>query len=89
MNLVLSISASNASLPLSLAFPDSTLRQNPKHHFCNCLIGESKSCESTPLNEARWVTDTMSVMRAIKVKEIYKEWFKTVIKFTLPNSSLK
>ena len=22
-----------ASVPLSLAFPDSTVRQNPKHHF--------------------------------------------------------
>ena len=31
----------------------------------------------------------MSVMTAIKVKETYKEWFKTVIKFTLPSSSLK
>ena len=30
----------------------------------------------------------MSVMRAIKVKETYKEWFETVIKFTLPSSSL-
>ena len=30
----------------------------------------------------------MSVMTAIKVKETYKEWFKTVIKFTLPSSSL-
>ena len=28
-------------------------------------------------------------MRATKAKEIYKEWFKTVIKFTLPSSSLK
>ena len=33
--------------------------------------------------------DTMSVMRAIKVKETFKEWFKTVVKFTLPSSSLK
>ena len=31
----------------------------------------------------------MSVMRAIKVRETYKEWFKTVIKFTLSSSSLK
>ena len=31
----------------------------------------------------------MSVMAAIKVKETYKEWFMTVIKFTLPSSSLK
>ena len=28
-------------------------------------------------------------MRATKAKEIYKECFKTVIKFTLPSSSLK
>ena len=31
----------------------------------------------------------MSVMRAIKVKEIYKSWFKTITKFTLPSISLK
>ena len=31
----------------------------------------------------------MSVMRAIKVKETCKEWFKTVIKSTLPSSRLK
>ena len=28
-------------------------------------------------------------MRAIKVKETFKEWFKAVAKFTLPSSSLK
>ena len=28
-------------------------------------------------------------MRAIKVKETYKEWFETVIRFTRPSSSLK
>ena len=31
----------------------------------------------------------MSVIRAIKVKETYKEWLKTVIKFTLPSSTFK
>ena len=31
----------------------------------------------------------MSVMRAIKVKKTCKEWFKIVMKFTLPSSSLK
>ena len=30
----------------------------------------------------------MSFIRAIKGKETYKEWFETVIKFTLPSSSL-
>ena len=77
------------SVPLRLAFPDSTLGQNPKHHFRNYLIDVSKSCKSTPPNKARWIIDTMSVMTAIRVKETYKGWFKTVIKFTLPSSSLK
>ena len=31
----------------------------------------------------------MAATRTLKVKEIYKEWFKTVIKFILPSSSLK
>ena len=56
-----------------VTFSDSILRQNPKHHFRNYLIDVSKACESKLLNEARWIIDTMSVMRAIKVKEIYKE----------------
>ena len=38
------------SVPLSLAFPDSTLRQNPKHNIRYYLIDVSKACESTPLN---------------------------------------
>ena len=77
------------SVSLSSAFLDSSLRQYSKHHFRNYLNYISKACESTFLNEARWIIDTMSVIRAIKVKETYKEWLKTVIKFTLPSSSLK
>ena len=38
------------SVPLSLAFPDLILRQNPQHHFGNYLIDVSKACESTPPN---------------------------------------
>ena len=37
------------SVPISLTFPDSTLRQNPKHHICNYLIDVSKACKSLPL----------------------------------------
>ena len=76
-----------SSVLLSLVFPDSTLRQNPKYCFHNYLF--DVACESTRSNEGRWVIDTVSVMRAIKFKEKYKEWLKTVIKFTLPISSLK
>ena len=50
------------SVALSFAFPDSTLRQNPKHPFRNYLTDVSKACESTPSNEARWKIDSMSVM---------------------------
>ena len=55
------------TVPLSLAFPDSNLRQNPQHHFCNYLIVVSKTCESTSPNETLWIIDTISVVRAIKV----------------------
>ena len=72
-----------------LAFPDLILRQNLKHYFCNYLIDIRKACRSTPLNEAHWIIDIMSVMRTIKAKGTYKEWFKTVIKFTLASLSLK
>ena len=61
------------SVPLSLAFSDSALRQIPKHHIRNYLTDVSKACESTHPNEASWIMDTVSVMRVIKVKETYKE----------------
>ena len=47
---------------LNLVFPDSTHRQNLKDHFRNYLTDANKACESTPANEACWITDTMSVM---------------------------
>ena len=61
------------SAPLILAFPDSTLKQNPKHHLRNYLIVISKTCESTTPFEDRCIIDTMSVTRVIKDKETYKE----------------
>ena len=39
-------------VPLNLAFPDSTQRQDPKHHFCNYLINVSKTYKLIPPNEA-------------------------------------
>ena len=77
------------SVSLSLVFPNLPLRQNPKDHFRNYLIDGSKAFESTQLNECPWIIDTMSSMRAIRVKQTYKEWFNNDIKFTLPNSSLQ
>ena len=53
---------------IKLRFPDLTLRQNPKH-FLNYLIDVSKACESKHPIKARWIIDTMSVMRATKVKD--------------------
>ena len=44
-------------VPLSLAFPDSTHRQNPKQNFRNYLINVSKARETThpkPPKEARY-----------------------------------
>ena len=57
------------SVPLGLIFPDSSLKQNLTNHFRNYLIDLSKARESTPPNKAPWIIDTVSVVRAIKVKE--------------------
>ena len=67
------------SVPLNLVFPHSAITQNPKQHFRSYLIDVSKACESTLANEAPWIRDTMSVMSAIKVKQTYKEQFKTLM----------
>ena len=64
-------------------------RQIPKHHVRNHLIDVSKAYESPPLDGTGSIIDTMSVMRANENKETFKEWFKTVKKFTLPGSSEK
>ena len=46
-------------VPLSLAFPDSTHRQNPKQHFRNYLINVSKARESAhpkpPKRSPLWI----------------------------------
>ena len=65
---------------LSLAFPDSTHRQNARQHFCNYLINVSKARESTlpkPPNEAHYGY----YVRHEKVKDTFEEWFKTVLNF--------
>ena len=79
VNLIDAFRYTATSVSLNLAFLHSAITQNPKHHFRNHLIDVSKTCESTPPNEARWMRETMSVMRTFKVKETYKEWFKTIV----------
>ena len=58
-------------VPLNLAFPDSTQRQDPKHHFCNYLINVSKTYKLIPPNEAcyRYYVNHEKV---IKVKATFK-----------------
>ena len=75
-------------MSLSFAFPGSTYRQNPKH-FRNYLINVRKARESAPPkapNEARYGY-YVNHEKVTKVKETFKEWFETVVKFTLPSSS--
>ena len=75
--------------PQNLFFPDREIKYLRNLIPLRYLIDVSKACESTPPNKAHWITDIMSVMRAAKVKETCKEWFKTVIEFTLSSRSLK
>ena len=73
MNLVMGFRHPVTSLPLSLTFPYSTLRQNPKHHFRSYLIDASKAFESTALpNEVRWIIDTMSVIQSCQLSKLKK-----------------
>ena len=52
------------------------------------LIKVSKTCESTPPNEARYGY-YVNHEKVVKIKESFKGWFKTVVKFTLPSNSLR
>ena len=73
---------------IKLSLPKIDSYAKSKTSFRKYLIDVSKACESTRPNESHWLIDTISVIRAIKVKEIYKQYFKTVISSNLPSSSL-
>ncbi len=63
------------SVPLSIANPDSTLRQSSKHLLRNHLIEESHSLSLTSPSHCRWIIDGMEAMRSLKAKEINSKWF--------------
>ena len=76
------------SVPLSLANPDSTLRQGQKHTLRNHLIEISKSAEATPPSNARWIIDTMALIRTAKTKNTYKDFFEQIIRLSIPKENL-
>ena len=73
------------SVPLSLAFPDSTVRQNPKHHFLTSNWYDQSLSTNTP----KWSPLDNWYYVSHERCQSYKEWYMTIIKFILPSSSLK
>ena len=59
------------SIPLGIGSPDGTLRQSPKNIFWNFLIYQSSAMETQPPFQARWIIDTMTIMRSVKSKKTY------------------
>eukprot|EP00794_Sanderia_malayensis_P020960 gene20960-23010_t len=72
------------SLPLSIANPDSTLRQSSKHVLRNFTNQESKSIEATCPDKCRWLIDGMAAIRWLKARKTYKEWIQSLIQFLYP-----
>ena len=72
------------SVPLSIANPDSTIRQSSKHLLRNHLIEESHSLALTSPSHCRWIIDGMAAMRSLKAKETYSKWFMSLLSCIKP-----
>ena len=72
------------SVPLSIANPDSTLRQSSKHLLRNHLIEESHSVALTSRNHCRWIVDGMAAMRSLKAKGTYRQWLLSFLRYIKP-----
>ena len=55
------------------------------HTFWNFLIDQSIAIETKPTFEALWIIDTIAIMRSVKSKKAYKEWFTALIKIVTSN----
>ena len=74
------------SLPLSLAFPDGTMRQGAKSVFREHLLNSKKvsaKLHSVPKN-ARWIYDGMRLFITTKPQKNYKEYFRNILKAATP-----
>ena len=69
------LKCSITSTPLIIENPDGTLRQSLKNTFRNFLIDQSSAVETQPIFQALWIIETMAIMRGVKSKETYKDWF--------------
>ena len=75
------------TVPLSIANPDHSLRGGSKSNMRNFIVHESNAIENMPPSDSRWLFDTMSVMRSLKPKETYEEWFDYIINITMPRQA--
>ena len=72
------------SLPLSIAFPDSSLYQGDKAGFRNFIMKNSNSVSCCFPTNSKWIYDGMAVMRAIKPRKTYFEWCVEILRYIKP-----
>ncbi len=72
------------SVPLSIAMPDGMLQTAQKHLLRNHIIQEADALTQQCPQNARWLIDGMAVMRSIKPKASFSDWFIGLLKFVTP-----
>ena len=78
------------SVPLlSLASPDSDLRQGNKASFRNHLIADSSAESTIALPAAAWLVDGMAAVRSVQPKATWDEYATAYFKFCLPSPSVR
>ena len=69
------------SLPLSIAFPDSSLYQSDKAGSRNYIMKSSNSVSSSFPQIPKWINDGMAAMHSLKPRSTYMEWFIDSLKY--------
>ena len=72
------------SLPLSVATPDSGLRQTDKASLRNFLQDEANATTKNVPRCAGWFVDGLAAVRSLKPKETYGEWIDSLLRFITP-----
>jgi len=72
------------TFPLSLATPDGNLRQGQKSLLRNYMIDQANAVNDKPSQTARWLFDGMAILRQLKPKETFREFFDSLVKPITP-----
>ena len=75
------------SIPLTLAFPDNTLRQSQKAPLRNFLIEDAKALCKQPNEVSDWFIDSMAAVNSIGSKDTWNEYADKFFKYCMPKDS--